>query len=187
MTVGTGLALAAEVVANSNSQIAVFTANSFSNLSANGATVRVTGGGWISPGSFGSEQYYPMANINIYCGPLGTNADPLILNVVLSPQSNSSLPGTIDGATGFFGFDTLVTLRGNNVTKVGGNANVVATMIGPYGTQSSPTTNGVVNVSMITGSANTANISVYAVAGPIGQNANLVFESCVITPLTSLF
>lgn len=176
------LGLATEVVANSNSQILVLSANAFSNLSPNGATYRVSGGGFLGLGVFGSATYIPAANINIYVGANGTSADPLVSSFSVPTNQNLS----DNGPLGSFSFDSMITLRANGKAAVAPNGVYTGLVLNPFAVQTSQSTNGNVNVSFTSGTANLANISVYAVAGSTGQNANLVFESCVITALTSV-
>jgi hypothetical protein len=178
--------LATEVVANSNSTIVVATANAFSNLSANGATYRVSGGGFMSPGQYGSDYIYPTVNVQIYVGGSGTSADPLVATLPLSPQGPAN-PGFIDGPVGHFSFDALVSMTANGVTAVGGKPSIKTLLVAPYGLQSNIAANGVVSGNFTGAGTNVANISIYAVAGPIGQNANLCFEHCILTAVTSAF
>ena len=172
------LALAVEVVANSNSQILVLSANAFSNLSPNGASYRVSGGGFISPGVFGSSTYTPTVNVNIYVGANGTSADPLVTALVIPANQNQS----DNGPAGSFSFDTLVTLRASAKAAATGNATYVGMVISPFASQGNQASNGNV-LSLYNTTGNVSNISVYAVGGS-GQMANLVFESCVISALT---
>lgn len=174
-------ALVAEVVANSNSPIQVLTANVFSNATAKGTTWRITGSGFTSPAGGVNETLQPSVNVSIYCGATGTNADALIVSTVLPPQTGFNQPGVLDGPAGNFVFDAMVTLRGNSNTQ-SGNTQVVGAFISPFGLQGQASTNGVQNVA--NSAANTGNVSVYAVAAGLGQNANLVFETCLITALT---
>lgn len=171
-------ALTAEVVANSNSQIQVFTANVYSNATLKGTTWRVTGGGFTSPGTFGSETYQPSVNVSIYFGANGTSADPVVSSFTVGPNQNPQYDG---GPIGNFIFDTFVTLRANSNTAAG-NTQVIGLVISPFAAQGNVAANGIANVNTL--SSNLANISVYAVAGSTGQNANLVFEQCLITALT---
>jgi hypothetical protein len=171
--------LTAEVVANSNSAIQVFTSSVLANTQANGSACRITAGGFVSPGTFGSETFQPAVNVSIYVGANGTSADPLISSFVV--PSNQNL--TDNGPLGSFAFDTLVTLRAN-AKSAGATANAVYTgiVLDPFSSQFNAAGNA--NVNSAWSASNTANISVYAVAGPMGQNANLIFEQCFITQLT---
>jgi hypothetical protein len=172
--------LAAELVANSNSQILVFSANTFSNVTPNGSAARITAGGFISPGVFGSGTYIPSINVNIYVGANGTNADPLVSSFTIPSFDNL----TDNGPAGSFAFDTLVTLRANNKNgATAANGVYSGLVLSPFALQVAQGANGNVNSSFSGGGTNVANISVYAVGGP-SQNASLVFEHCLITLLT---
>jgi hypothetical protein len=162
--------LTSEVVANSNSQILVFSSKVVANSNANGSVYRVAAGGFVAPGVFGSSTYPPSILINVYAGSNGTSADPLVTSTVIYPPPPAQ--------AGQFAFDAAITLRGN--TGVGGNAvfsGLVMHPQGALGTSAVLGSNGAVNAAM---TANAANISVYALAGS-GQNASVIFETCTIT------
>lgn len=147
----------AEVIANSNSQILLAnTKTAFSNLTQNGATFRITAQGFPVPGVLGSATYNPSAQFNIYAGANGTSTDALIQTIVLPPSN------------GPFFLDTFITLKANAVQGGGLSPNAIFI----------PSTSNV-GVNSPMSASNTANISVYALAGS-GQNAAIVFESAIV-------
>jgi len=174
-------ALTSEIVANSNSPIQVLSANVYSNAVANGTSWRITASGFTSPASSINYTLQPSLTINVYFGANGTSADPLITSITVPPQNGFNLPGVVDGPSGSFVYDGLVTMRASSVGSAvpGGNVTVVGSTINPFGQMSNQSSNGKINAVM-TGNT-TGNISVYAVASGLGQNANLVFEQCLIT------
>lgn len=179
--------LVAEVVANSNSQIQVLTANVYSNGVTNGTCWRITTGGFTSPApnpSSVNQQIQPSVTLNVYFGSTGTSTDQLLGTVTIPPQNQFNFLGFTDGPVGNFIYDGLVTLRGNTVgaAAAGGNVKVTMLSLNPFGLAANPTSNGALNAAIT--SNTTGNISVYAVASGVGQNANVVFEQCLITTQT---
>ena len=162
--------ITSEVVANSNSQGLIFSTNIFANTTANGSAARVSFGGFVSPGVFGSNQYPATVLVNMYVGANGTSADPLVSQYLLPLVS-----GSFDG-------ESIITIRAN-AKAAGATANAVYTglVVDPISAQIAIAANGNVNSAM--SASNTANISIYALAGS-GQNASLVFEHCFATLLT---
>jgi len=176
-------ALLTEVVANSNTHIQVLTANVYSNAVANGTTWRISTAGFTAPAPAGSVnlQIQPSVLMNVYFGPLGTNADTLVLSTAI-PLSEVN-KGVVLNGTGSFSYDALVTMRASSVGSAvaGGNVKVAAMVIDPIGVVGNPSVNGSVNGAMTANT--TGNLSVYALA-VLGQNANVVFEQCLITAQT---
>lgn len=175
--------IATEVVAGSNaSQTLIFSSQAFANTQANGSAVRVTAGGFVSPGQFGSEQYFPNILVNVYVGANGTSADPLMTSFQLPSNQNITYNGGPSAVQGHFSFETLIMLRAN-AKSAGPTANAVYTgmLVNPFAVQAAVGSNGSINA-VWTGGATTnlANVSVYATAGN-AQGANLVFQHCFIT------
>jgi hypothetical protein len=148
--------MSVEVIANSNSQILLAnTVTAFSNLCPNGASFRITAQGFPVPGAFGSMTFSPSAQFNIYAGANGSSADPLIQTVVIPAGQPIFL-------------DTFVQMRANAKSAGGLNPNALFV---------SATSNANVNSALST--SNTANISVYVLAGS-GQNAFIVMQTAIV-------